>query len=162
MKNLSAQEKQFLFYALVFAVAYFLVIRPLFIKIGLKKDPEVIATEERKQEQIENQIKEIGKTEKPTKSEAEFQVIADQIYNDLRYSAASDNKSDAGYQVARVKNNADFWLLYKLFGKRREYLFGIPSGSLMDLSSFIRSNLSDKAIKTINSNYASKGIKFRF
>lgn len=162
MKNLSAQERQFLFYAVIFAVVYFLVIRPIFIKIGLKKDPEVIATEERKQDQIADQIKEIAKTQKPTKSTAEWQVIADQIYNDLRYSAVSDNKADAGYQVARVKNDADFWELYRLFGKRREYLFGIPSGSLMDLSAFIRSNLSEKAIKTINANYQSKGIKFRF
>jgi len=161
MKNLSAQEKQVLFYAVIFIVVYYLVIRPLFIKIGLKKDPEVLATEERKQEQIATQIKEIANTQKPTKSTAEWQVIADQIYNDLRYSAVSDNKADAGYQVARVKNDADFWELYRLFGKRREYLFGIPQ-NLQDLSQFIRSNLSEKAIKTINNNYASKGIKFRF
>jgi hypothetical protein len=161
MKNLSAQEKQILFYAVIFIVVYYLVIRPLFIKVGLKKDPEVLATEERKQEQIATQIKEIAKTQKPTKSSAEWQVIADQIYSDLRYSAVSDNKADAGYQVARVKNDADFWELYRLFGKRREYLFGIPQ-NLQDLSQFIRSNLSEKAIKTINNNYASKGIKFRF
>jgi hypothetical protein len=161
MKNLSAQEKQILFYAVIFIVVYYLVIRPLFIKVGLKKDPEVIATEERKTEQIAEQIKEIAKTQKPTKSTAEWQVIADQIYNDLRYSAVSDNKADAGYQVARVKNDADFWELYRLFGKRKEYLFGIPQ-NLQDLSQFIRSNLSEKAIKTINNNYALKGIKFRF
>jgi hypothetical protein len=161
MKNLSAQEKQVLFYAVIFIVVYYLVIRPLFIKIGLKKDPEVLATEERKTEQIAEQIKQIAKTQKPTKSTAEWQVIADQIYSDLRYSAVSDNKADAGYQVARVKNDADFWELYRLFGKRREYLFGIPQ-NLQDLSQFIRSNLSEKAIKTINNNYASKGIKFRF
>ena len=161
MKNLSAQEKQILFYAVIFIVVYYLVIRPLFIKVGLKKDPEVLATEERKQEQIATQIKEIAKTQKPTKSSAEWQVIADQIYSDLRYSAVSDNKADAGYQVARVKNDADFWELYRLFGKRKEYLFGIPQ-NLQDLSQFIRSNLSEKAIKTINNNYASKGIKFRF
>jgi hypothetical protein len=161
MKNLSAQEKQILFYAVIFIVVYYLVIRPLFIKVGLKKDPEVLATEERKTEQIAEQIKEIAKTQKPTKSTAEWQVIADQIYSDLRYSAVSDNKADAGYQVARVKNDADFWELYRLFGKRKEYLFGIPQ-NLQDLSQFIRSNLSEKAIKTINNNYASKGIKFRF
>jgi hypothetical protein len=161
MKNLSAQEKQILFYAVIFIVVYYLVIRPLFIKVGLKKDPEVIATEERKTEQIAEQIKEIAKTQKPTKSTAEWQVIADQIYSDLRYSAVSDNKADAGYQVARVKNDADFWELYRLFGKRKEYLFGIPQ-NLQDLSQFIRSNLSEKAIKTINNNYALKGIKFRF
>ena len=97
-----------------------------------------------------------------TKSKAEWDQIADTIYNDLRFSAISDDKADAGYQVARVKNDADMIYLIKTFGKRQEYLFGLPSGSPMGLTEFITSNLSREKINIINSNYASKGIKFKF
>ena len=84
------------------------------------------------------------------------------LYEDLRYTALDDNKADAGYQVSRVKNNADFKLLFKAFGKRQEYVFFVPSGSEKDLQQFIRSNLSESAIQIINSNYRRKNITFQF
>ena len=156
------ETKQILLYLAIFIVAYYLLIRPILTALGLVKSQERKETERRKQDQLETEIKNVSQSQKSTKSVQEWQVIADQIYEDLRYSAVSDNKADAGYQVSRVQNDADFWELYRLFGKRREYLFGIPSGSLQDLSQFIRSNLSDSQIETINNNYKRKGIKFRF
>jgi hypothetical protein len=159
---MNKQEEKYLLYGLGILAVYILILRPIFIKLGLQKDPEREQTEERKTSQLQQQINDILKTQKPTKSVQEWQVIADAIYQDLRYSALSDNKSDAGYQVARVKNEADFWTLYKLFAKRREYLFGIPNGELMDLQQFIKSNLSNDQIEKINQNYKNKGIKFQF
>lgn len=156
------QTEKYVLTGAILVGAYFAIIRPILTRVGVFKSREEKETETRKQSQLETVIKETAKSEKPTKTVAEWQIIADQIYNDLRYSAVSDNKADAGYQVARVKNNADFWQLYKLFGKRREYLFGLPSGGLMDLAQFIRGNLSAKAIATINDNYKRKNIKFRF
>lgn len=147
--------------AVIIAV-YFLFIRPIAIKFGLISDPRMKETEDRKNTQLLNEIKNTSQQQKPTKTEQQWQVIADQIYNDLRYSAISDNKDSAAYQVCRVQNDADFWTLYKLFGQRREYLFGIPSGGLMNLSQFIKSNLSKAKIEAINKNYRSKNIKFEF
>ena len=159
---MTKQEQKLLLYGVGAVVVYIAIIKPILVKIGLQKSAEVKATEERKQSQLEEQIKEVSKTQKPTKSVQEWQVIADAIYKDLRYSALDDNKDDAGLQVARVKNDADFWQLYKLFGQRREYFFGIPNGALMDLTQFIKSNLKQSAIDTINKNYRSKNIKFQF
>lgn len=156
------QTKNLIIGAGVLAVAYFGIINPLLKKLGFKKTSEELETERRKQAQLEEQVKTVAKDQKPTKTVQEWQVIADQIYEDLKYSAVSDQKADAAYQVARVKNDADFWLLFKYFAKRREYLFGIPSGSLMNLSQFIISNLSQSAIDKINDNYRRKNIKFRF
>lgn len=157
------QDNKTLFYIGGAVAAYFLILRPVLTKLGVFKSKEEKETEERKEAQLQQQIQQVAASgQKPTKSVQEWQIIADTIYNDLRYSAVSDNKADAGYQVARVKNDADFWQLYKLFGKRREYLFGIPSGALMDLQQFITSNLSKAAIATINDNYKRKNIKFRF
>lgn len=146
----------------IIAVAYFGIINPLLKKLGFKKTQEEKETEEKNKELINKQVETVLKVQQPTKSVAEWKIIADQIYNDLRYSAVSDDKADAGYQVTRVKNDADFWLLFQQFKKRREYLFGIPTGSLMNLQQFINSNLSKSAITKINDNYRRKNIKFRF
>jgi hypothetical protein len=156
------ETKNILLFGGVVAVVYFGVVKPILEGVGLKKTSEEKQTEEQNKELIREQVKEATSVEKPTKSVAEWKIIADQIYNDLRYSAVSDNKDSAGYQVSRVKNNADFWILFQQFKKRREYLFGVPSGSLMNLQQFINSNLSKDKIAKINDNYRRKGIKFRF
>jgi hypothetical protein len=156
------ETKNILLFGGAIAVVYFGVIKPILEGVGLKKTSEQKETEKINKELINEQVKQATIVEKPTKSVAEWKIIADQIYENLRYSAVDDNKEDAGYQVARVKNNADFWTLFQQFKKRREYLFGIPSGSLMNLQQFINSNLSKEKIAKINDNYKRKGIKFRF
>jgi hypothetical protein len=146
----------------IVALLYFGIINPILKKVGIKKTQEEKDTEIKNAAIINKQVEVSKKAVKQTKTDAEWKVIADQIYNDLRYSAISDNKGDAGYQVARVKNDTDFWILFKYFAKRREYLFGIPSGSLMNLQQFINSNLAKSEINKINDNYKRKGIKFSF
>lgn len=140
--------------------AYFVLLRPLLEKLGI-----VQSSEEQKQQNYKEEEK--GKyldpgTEKPTKSPGEWVIIADQIYQDLKFSRVSDDREDAGVQVTRVKNNADFKLLYKAFGKRQEYTFGIPTGGEKDLGAFIVSNMPREKIEIINANYRRKGIKFQF
>jgi hypothetical protein len=155
-------EQKILLYGLGALAIYIIILRPILIKFGLQKDPLREQTEERKKQQIDAQIEISSKEEKPTKTIQQWQVIADAIYNDLRYSSLDDNKEDAGYQVTRVQNDADFWTLFKVFGKRQEYFFGINAGSLKDLQQFITSNLKQSKIDAINKNYASKKMKFRF
>jgi hypothetical protein len=156
------ETKNILIFGGAIALVYFGVLNPILKGLGLKKTSEEKETEQKNKELIQQQVKEVTQVEKPTKSVAEWKIIADQIYEDLKYSAVSDNKDDAGYQVARVKNNADFWILFQQFKKRREYLFGIPSGSLMNLQQFILSNLDREKVAKINDNYRRKNIKFRF
>ncbi len=156
------QTKNILIIGGAIAAVYFAIIKPILEGVGLKKSSEEKATERENRELINEQVKEITSQQKPTKSIAEWKVIADQIYNDLRYSAIDDDKESAGYQVSRVKNDADFWILFQQFKKRREYIFGVPTGSLMNLQQFINSNLSKEKIAKINDNYRRKGIKFRF
>lgn len=159
---MNKQEEKYLIYGVGAVAVYYAVVKPILVLFGVQKSQERINTEERKKEQVTDQIKDLKKVQKPTKTEAEWQVIADQIYEDLRYSALDDNKDDAGLQVTRVKNDLDFWILYKKFAKRREYLFGVPTGSLKDLQQFITSNLSKNVIAKINDNYRRKNMKYRF
>ncbi len=149
------KDKKTLYYVGGAVLAYFFILRPVLQKFGIVKTKE-----EREREKEKDLF--LSQEGTPTKTPGEWAIIADQIHEDLRYSAFDDDKADAGYQVSRVKNNADFAQLFKLFGKRREYFFGVPSGSEKDLQQFIRSNLSDAAIQIINKNYRTKGIKFQF
>lgn len=150
------KDKKTLYYVGGAVLAYFFIIKPVLQKFGIIKTKDEILREKEKEKFLQDT------NETPTKSPGEWAIIADQIYEDLRYTALDDDKADAGYQVSRVKNNADFKLLFKAFGKRQEYVFFVPSGSEKDLQQFIRSNLSDSAIQIINSNYRKKNITFQF
>jgi hypothetical protein len=150
------KDKKNIYYISGAIIAYFFVLKPILEKLGITKTKEEIDREKEKEKFLETT------TEKPTKSPGEWAIIADQIHEDLKYSALDDDKADAAYQAARVKNNADFKLLYKNFGKRQEYFFGVPSGSQKDLQQFFRSNLSESQIQIINKNYRSKNISFQY
>lgn len=149
-------------YALVIGGGYYFIIRPLMVKLGILPSPQQVAQEAASTQNISDYINASLAKQQPTKSKGEWQIIANNIYNDLKQSGVADNKSDAGYQVARVQNDADFALLYDTFGSRQEYFFGIPTGGMQDLVQFINGNLSTSDIAVINDNYSRKGIKFRF
>lgn len=159
---MSASTEKVVTYAIGAGITYFLIVKPVLVKLGILKSAAEIAQENINTENVDTYISNTLRVQSPTKSVGEWTLIADQIYQDLKFSSISDNKADAGYQVTRVKNEADFATLYKAFGKRQEYYFGVPYGGLRDLIAFIKSNLDSDAIATINNNYASKKIKFRF
>jgi hypothetical protein len=119
--------------------------------------------EETKQENnLDNLVKIESKKQASTKTPEEWQIIADSIYEDLRYTSLDDNKSDALIQICRVKNDTDVSLLIQKFGYRQEYIFFLPSGNKKNLNSFVSSNLSKSDIDIINGNYQRKNIKYRF
>jgi hypothetical protein len=155
---MTEQNKKYLFYGLGAVAAYIFVVGPILKKLGLQKTQ----TEKEAEAEISKYLKGQISAGNATKTPGEWAIIADQIYNDLRYSAVSDNKDNAALQLARCKNGADVALLIKSFGKRREYYFGIPAGSEMDLQQFVTSNLSSKQIAAVNDNYRRKGIKYQF
>lgn len=158
--KVSDNDKKLLLYVGAGAAAYFLLIKPLLEKLGIVKSKDEVE-EEKKQDNSQTNYAN-NASGRLTKSESEWQIIANTIYEDLRYSALDDNKTDAGYQVARVQTEKDLATLIKAFGFRQEYFFGLPTGGKKDLSAFIRSNLSKSAIDQINWNYRSKKIKFQY
>ena len=155
---MNEKNKKYLIYGAGAIAAYFLILRPLLTKLGLQKTPTQQQAEQAQSTYLQSQIS----TGLSTKTPGEWAIIADQIYEDLRYTILDDDKDDAAYQLQRAKNNADVANLIKYFGKRQEYMFGIPAGSEKDLQQFVRSNLSSSQIATVNDNYLRKGIKYRF
>ena len=152
------KSKNIYLYLIGAGLGYFFIIKPILEKLGILKSSQEIMQENIIDKYTSDTIKKI----QPSKPLGEFQIIADQIYANLRYSAIDDNKENATLQLTRVKNDGDVAVLIKLFGKRQEYLFGIPSGSKQDLQQFVTSNLSKKQIAAINNNYFRKNIKYRF
>jgi hypothetical protein len=157
---MTKNENRVLLYAGGAAIGYFGVLHPLLVKLGIFKSKAEKDAEKAKQQALADFLAQ--QTGTPTKSAAEWNIIADTIYQDLRYSALDDNKADAVYQIARVKNNADIATLLKVFGYRQEYWFGLPAGDPKNLQTFVTSNLSDSKINEINSNFQRKGISYRF
>ena len=156
------QTQKLLLYTAIGSGAYFLILKPLLIKLGVLKSALELEQDYTQKVNIDAYINNSIKTQTPTKSKGEWQIIADQIYNDLKFSGIADNKSDAGYQVARVQNDADIATLIQVFGMRQESFFGINIGGLQNLPQFIIGNLDKSEIAKINDNYARKNIKFRF
>ena len=156
------QTQKLLLYTAIGGGAYFLILKPLLIKLGILKSALELEQDYSQKVNIDAYINNSIKTQTPTKSKGEWQIIADQIYNDLKFSGIADNKSDAGYQVARVQNDADIATLIQVFGMRQESFFGINTGGLQNLPQFIIGNLDKSEIAKINDNYARKNIKFRF
>jgi hypothetical protein len=151
--------------------AYFLVLKPLLEKIGLKKTGE-----EKAQEKLQKQgrekfiddaikkpnVKQTAKG-KPTRPEGQFAIWADQIYEYLKYTKLDDKKDLAfGLLFKYFHNDADIALLTKYFGKRQEYAFGVPVGSPKNLSEFVSTNLSKEQINRLNNAYSKSRMKFRF
>jgi hypothetical protein len=154
--------QKLLLYTAIGGGAYFLILKPLLIKLGILKSALELEQDYTQKVNIDAYINNSIKTQTPTKSKGEWQIIADQIYNDLKFSGIADNKSDAGYQIARVQNDADIATLIQVFGMRQESFFGINIGGLQNLPQFIIGNLDKSTIAKINDNYARKNIKFRF
>ena len=104
-----------------------------------------------------------GVTMKLTRSAGQWKLVADSIYNSIKYSAISDNKANAEFQLKQPMNDLDLATLIAQYGTRQLYLFGIPDGDKMTLIGAISSGeLSKDALNKINANYATKGIKFRW
>ena len=156
------QTQKLLLYTAIGGGAYFLILKPLLIKLGILKSALELEQDYSQKVNIDAYINNSIKTQTPTKSKGEWQIIADQIYNDLKFSGIADNKSDAGYQVARVQNDADIATLIQVFGMRQESFFGVNIGGLQNLPQFIIGNLDKSEIAKINNNYARKNIKFRY
>jgi hypothetical protein len=112
---------------------------------------------------VDGWVKDTLKKQSPTQSKGYWASIANRIHEALRYSAASDNKSEAERLLKLPKNDADVALLIDTYGKRQTRFFGLPEGGLRTLPELLSSNeLKGSRIRSINTDYEKKGIKYRW
>ena len=152
------------------ALAYFLVLKPLLVSLGLKKSD---VEEQTDKQATAARTKFISDTiNKPdpkqtnkgraTKVEGNFALLADQVYQALSKSAVSNDLPKAYNILARLLNDADAALLLKYFGVRQGYQFGLPIGEPSNLSAFVSRAFSQSDIDSLNNLYARSKMKFRF
>lgn len=146
------EQRQTILFVGGIALGYY-VIKQILNRLHLAKSEEEKKLEERKKQQLEEQIKKSTKEKAPKYTVQQIQQIADTIYYDLAFSALSDNKKDAYDRLKQITTDADFYQLYKLFGKRQEYWFGIPTGGLQNLSQMVTSNLGRGNVALLNTFY---------
>jgi hypothetical protein len=168
---MSEQDKNFYIKFGLILAAYFIVAKPILNTLGItkgKKEREETVADEEAAKAAADALKEKEaalkkKGVKLSKSVADWDIIANAIYQDLaRYSGIDDNEADAGYQIARVQNDLDVMQLIKSYGKRDDLVFGLPILGKKDLATTLKDNMSAAKIQAVNGNYARKGIKFRW
>ena len=161
-KNIgSADTQKLLIYAAVIGGGYFLVLKPLLIKLGIVQDPALAAQAAAQSQNVSDYVSSAVANQTPTKTRGEWQLIADSIYTDLS-QILINNRSDAVYQLARPQNDADVALLIDTFGQKQQNWFGFSAGSTQTLPAFVTQTLTNSDINTVNNNYQRKGIKFQF
>jgi len=127
--------------------------------IGVKDSKKQIEKDDNDEDDLNENV-EVQKTSL-TKSVAEWNQIADVIYQSLNKSSVSNDIDLAGLQVCRVRTNADVAQLMKSFSKRQDYFFGIPQGAAQGLEYFVTKKMPSK-VSAINNHYKRKNISKRF
>lgn len=99
--------------------------------------------------------------------ESQYITFANTIYNGMRY-AVGDNYGSVEDTLKKMKNNLDVALLIKAFGVRQNFFFGLPSGSAMDLFTFVQNELgndyggiTDYRVTRVNADWEAKGITYK-
>jgi hypothetical protein len=97
----------------------------------------------------------------------EYQTLANAAYEGMRY-CVGDSYSDVETIMKKMQNNLDVAMLVDAFRTRQNYCFGIPTGTPLDLLSFVRKELgndwggiTDYRVKNINDNWQRKGITYK-
>lgn len=157
---INKDTKQILTYAAIVGGGYFLVLKPILVKLGILKSADELAQEAAQSKNLT--VLTNYNNANLSKSIGEWQSIANAIYTNLKDLAVLDNVNDAIYQLCRVQTEDDVKALINCFGYRQVTAFGISYGSKLMLPQFITQSLSSSEINTVNNNYTRKNIKFRF
>jgi hypothetical protein len=103
---------------------------------------------------------------KATYTDANYDSFANTIYESMR-QIVGDNYPKVVELLKRMQNDTDVAKLQKAFGKRQNYVLGIPAGTPMDLFSFVSDELGKEwltignKVADINKDWEKKGITFR-
>lgn len=131
--------------------------------IGIFDTKEEKAAEKQTKDAIEKFEKDAQKAgSKPTRTAAQWALVADSIYNALKSSAVSDDKGKAYTELARILTDADMAQVLKAFGLRQEYSFGVPIGKPKTLVQFVQDNFSSTDISDLNKLYSRSKMVFKF
>lgn len=140
---------------------------------GIRISKAIFPSEKRRKERelekdVMEEIKEAEKTgKKPSYADSSYLQYANTIHNAMQYCVGDDYGTVVDI-AKRMMNDLDVAKLIKAYGTRQRYCFGIPSGGKDDLFTAIRAELGQEfagltsyRVKQINSDWQSKGIKYK-
>ena len=148
--------------AIVIVFVLFKVARGILEVLGISDTKEEKEANKKTDKALEDFKKESLLTSKPTRTAAQWQLVANDIYNALKYSAVADDKARAYTLLASILTDADMALVLLGFGKRQEYFFSIPQGEEKTLQEFVSNNLSQTDINDLNKLYSRSKMRFKF
>lgn len=97
--------------------------------------------------------------QKPTKTSAEIQSIANTIFENGRVFNVGGLDTDTRaivHELTKMQNEADVLTLIKYFGVRGRYTFGVQTKNDMDLFTWLRDVLDSDEVNEVNSNWSRK------
>jgi hypothetical protein len=160
--TLDKNQRQSLILVTGLAVGYFAILKPILNRLHLTKSEEEKNREKRRKKQLDEKVKEETKRVARRKSDAELQIVADNIYENIATSWWSDEKEKAaGILYDKITTDSDMWQLIKLFGRRQEYWYGLPTGGLKDMETFMKTNFSADQIRRLNNGFRLYKMKYR-
>jgi hypothetical protein len=128
---------------------------------GPKNDPATQITNKQIIEANDIHISNLSSIKQPTKTYAEWQTIAQTIYNNTNlYQFGQSDEKNTVYQLCRVKNDLDLALLIKAYGLRSITKYGevvINNQSLLPTMQYAL-DYDPEYKATVNSNWLRKGI----
>lgn len=105
----------------------------------------------------------------PSKSDATIAALADSIYQNLGFSAVTDNKAKAESLLKEPFVDADVLALIEAYGERQHWLVaplgvipGIPDNKPLNLAQMVQLEIDAAAKKRIHEDYLKKGISYRW
>lgn len=134
-------------------------------------NPPTNTTEGTSQQAVSQVEKDIDKWKKQgfkqTYNDANYLTFANIIYEGMKYSSISDDYDSVLDTCLKMNNNLDVALLFKAYGIRTRYNFGIPINE-DDLFTALRDELgneyfgfSQSKLDTINNDWKNKGIIYQ-
>ncbi len=112
--------------------------------------------------EVDAQLKELGKTQKQNFPDATYQSWANSIFVLLDGCDFGKNEYAVGQIFAKILNDTDYLKLVKAFGKKTINNCGWGSGTyIADLPTVINKELLTITAMQINSFFAKKGMKSR-
>lgn len=136
-------------------LGYFLVVRPIFKKLGLVKSDSQVE-QESLSELYTHQVSEV-----PSFPLIKYKEMADVIEDSLGSYLVNDNEDLVYSQFLQLRNNRDLAELIRAFGMRSRTITFFGTGK-KGLSAFLNNAMNRSEVGKINQILSDKGINYRF
>jgi CarboxypepD_reg-like domain len=160
-KTISGTDNSELITKVAIAVGlYFFVAKPILQKLNILPDPSEVATDTANDQAIDSSLAAALAVASPTYSDADYAGFADSIYTTI--TSLIFQGSTVTNILKQMQNDTDILKLQKAYGTRKK-CFALGFGCTPQiLPGAITDALSNSEIQSVNADYQTKGMAFKF